>query len=180
MARGLTVEEADRIAQQARGDDRPLVFVAARNAEELISEEFESWLILTDAGIRSQVANFFQTVIDNDPNNLETRTELLQEFIREEIVNTAEYRHAFKDVTSAYSSTRETLVDAADGFEDVTEVTLLQEAMTSSLGPLAEQNDRYAFNYAALTVLQRRADGENLTNFREELESWIRVLSEYD
>ena len=181
MPRSLTAEEADQVAQQARGDgDRPDLFIASRNSEEQISVDFEAWLIITDSSLRTQIANFFQTLLDNDPNDLETRTELLLEFLQEEIRNAQQFKEDFESITELYDTNRESLSGATDGFTDIAEVTLLQEALNNSFGPIVEQTDRFNFDYAALTVLQTRANGENASNFQQELESWIRVLAEYE
>lgn len=181
MPRRLTAEEADRVAGAARGDgDRPTLFSASSGAENEISSDFEVYLILTDISVRTQVANFFQVILDNDPNDLDAYNELLLEFLVEEISNAEEGKREFSDVTEFYDTTRASYSNTTDGFTDVEEVNLLQEALTNSLGQLAEQRDRFVFNVAALTVLQDRANESGSSEFRQELESWIRVLVEYE
>jgi len=181
MARRLTAEEADKVSQHAReAGDRPTVFVASTGEETEISTNFEVYLIVTDVAVRTQVANFFQVILDNDPNNLASYSELLLEFLEEEISNSEEGKREFAQVTEFYDTTRDAYTNTIDGFSDVGEVTLLQEALTNSLGPLAEQRDRFIFNVSALSVLQARATEGGSSVFRQELESWIRVLVEYE
>lgn len=181
MPRRLTAEEADQVSNLARGDgERPQLFIASTGEETEISSDFETYLILTESSIRTQIANFLRVILENDPNNLEVRTELLLLFIREEISNADRAKGEFAEVTEFYDQTRTAFSNTTDGFIDVSEVTLLQEALTSSLGPIAEQRDRLIFNTAALTVLQTRTEAGGSDNFRRELESWVRVLVEYE
>lgn len=181
MPRRLSAEEANQVSGAAREDgDRPELFIASTGAETEISTDFEVYLILTDIAVRTQIANFFQVILDNDPNDLASYTELLLEFLEEEISNAEEGKREFADVTEFYDATRTSYTNTTDGFTDVSEVNLLQEALANSLGPLAEQRDRFIFNVAALTVLQTRANEGGSDSFTRELESWIRVLVEYE
>tara|TARA_R100001132_G_C3270505_1_gene92664 strand:- start:1473 stop:2018 length:546 start_codon:yes stop_codon:yes gene_type:complete len=181
MPRGLSAEEADIVSRKARTPgSRPVLYSSLSDTEAEISSDFEVYLILTDSSVKTQIASFFQTIIDNNPNDLGTYNELLQEFIEEEIRNTNEGNTQFDALTSLYDSVRDSYGGTIDGFTDVGEVIGLQEAITQSLGSLAEKRDRLTFNYAALNVLLSRSDASGSTLFFRELESWIRLLMEYD
>lgn len=181
MPRRLTAEEADQVSSAAREDgDRPQLFIASRGEEEEISSDFQVYLILTDISLRTQVANFFQVILDNDPNDLTTYTELLLEFVLQELGNAEIGTRNFNQLTEFYDDIRSSYSNTTDGFTDVNEVVLLQESLTNSLGAIVEQRDRLLFDTAALTVLQTRAEEGGSGDFRRELESWIRVLVEYE
>lgn len=181
MPRRLSLEEAETVSSSAREDgDRPTLFRAASGSEEEISQDFETYLILTDIGTRSRIANFFQVILENDPNDLELYTSLLREFLEEEVSNATGGRTSFDEVTELYDDIRQAYGVTTDGFTDVSEVNFLQEALTNSLGSIAEQRDRFSFNFAALSVLQARQEAGSNQLFRQELESWVRVLVEYE
>jgi hypothetical protein len=179
--RTLTAEEAERVSSQARGDgNRPELFSSLTATASEISEEFEIFLILTPVSVRNQIANFFQVILENNPNDLEDRADLLSEFLEEELRNDTESLRAFDNYTELYDQIRDSFSNVAEGFTDVGETSLLQEAINTSLGPLAELRDRYQFNYSVLNVLRSRAEASGNANFRSELQSWIRVLATYE
>lgn len=181
MTRDLTVEEAGLVAQQARpSGQRPQIYTAATDSTAEISTDFETYLILTPISLRNQIAQYFQTIIDNDPNDLQTYSDLLTEFLEEELRNDTELMRAYNDYTSLYDQVRDAYSSSTDGFTDVDEVGELQVALTNSLGQLAEQRDRYSFNYAVLNVLRDRNNNSGRTGFVRELQSWIRALVTYE
>lgn len=179
--RTLSADEAARVSSQARGDgNRPELFSSLTLTAHEISEDFEIFLILTPVSVRNQIANFFQVILENNPNDLEDRADLLSEFLEEELRNDTEALRAFDNYTELYDQIRDAFSNVAEGFTDVSETSLLQEAINTSLGPLAELRDRYQFNYAVLSVLRSRAESSGNANFRSELQSWIRVLATYE
>ncbi len=177
--RRLTLEEADTVASSVR-EDRPTFFNAQSGQEESISTEFEAYLILTPISVRSSVSSFFQVILDNDPNQVEVRNQLLTEYLEEEKRNELESQRMYEQLADYYDQVRSDLSSSLDGFEDVTEATLLQEAMTKSMGDIISARDKHAFNYAALSVLASRFEASGSGDFTQELRSWVRVLVEYD
>lgn len=181
MPRGLSADEASLVSAKARPDgQRPTLYSSVSDTEEEISSDFEVYLILTDPSLRNKVANFFQTILDNNPNDLDVRSRLLNDFIQEEIRNSQGKSQEFSSLTSFYDEIRSSYGATINGFTDIAEVVALQEALTLSLGPIAEQRDRLTFNYSALNVLLARANSSGSDSFTRELESWIRLLVEYE
>lgn len=179
--RRLTLEEAEIVTSSAREDgSRPTFFNAQSRAEEEISQEFEAYLILTPISVRSSVSSFFQIVLDNDPNQIETRDQLVDEYLEEEQRNELESQRMYQQLTEYYDSIRSTFSSSLDGFENVTEATLLQEALTRSMGNIVSARDRHIFNYAALSVLASRIDSGGAVDFQQELRAWVRTLVEYE
>lgn len=177
--RRLTLEEAETVSESSR-TDRPDYFNIQTGQEEDISPEFESYLILTPIATRSEVSGFFQLVLDNDPNQIDVRGRLMDEFLEEEQRNELEGQRMFQQLTEYYDRVRERLSVSLDGFEDVAEAISLQESLTRSMGSIVASRDRHTFNYAALSVLLSRHQDEETTAFQQELRSWVRVLVEYD
>jgi hypothetical protein len=177
--RRLTLEEADTVSSSAR-EDRPTFFNAQTRASESISQEFEAYLILTPISVRSSVSSFFQTILENDPNQIDVRNQLINEYLEEEQRNELEGQRMYQQLTEYYDQVRTNLTASLDGFEDVTEATLLQEALTKSMGDIVAARDRHTFNYAALSVLASRVESGGAADFDQELQAWVRVLVEYD
>jgi len=178
--RRLTLEEAERVGESAHGDgERPEFFNAQTDSEEEISPEFEAYLILTPISTRSGVSGFFQVVLDNDPNQIDTRNQLLDEYFEEEQRNELEGQRMYQQLTEYYDQVRTTFSASLEGFEDISESILLQEALTRSMGNIVSARDRHTFNYAALSVLLSRHQSEGAADFQQELRAWIRVLVEY-
>lgn len=181
MARSLTLEEAEKVSDQAKEEgSRPQYFSVPAGGAEEISKEFETFLIITPATVKSQIASFFQVILDNDPNENSTRDELLTEFLLEELDNETERIRLFDNFAEFYDEVREAYAASVDGFTDVAEVALLQEAITRSLGSISDQRDAHQFNYAVYSVLTQRKDADDPDSFEQELRAWIRVLSTYD
>jgi hypothetical protein len=179
--RTLTLEEAATVTDSARGDgDRPDFFNAQTDSEEEISQDFEAYLILTPISVRSNVSSFFQVILDNDPNQIDVRNTLINEYLEEEKRNELDAQRMYQQLTSYYDQVRSDLSSSIEGFEDVQEATLLQEAMTRSMGDIVAARDRHVFNYAALSVLSTRQETGGSADFTEELRAWVRVLVEYD
>lgn len=179
--RRLTLEEASTVEANSRDDgERPLLFNAQSDTEEEISPEFEAYLVLTPISTRSQVSSFLQIVLDNDPNQIDTRKDLLDEYLEEEKRNELEGQRMYSQLTEYYDQVRTGFSSSLEGFEDVSEATLLQETLTKSMGNIVSARDRHTFNFAALSVLASRHESEGAEDFRQELRSWIRVLVEYD
>jgi len=179
--RRLTLDEAEQVSASAREPgERPTFYNATTRADEEISQEFEAYLILTPSSVRSEISTFFQTILDNDPNNVQLREQLLSEFLEEELRNASESQRVFSNLTEYYDSVRTSLSSSVEGFEDVTEVPLLQEATTSSMGDIVSTRDRHQLDYAVLRVLQTRAENGRSATLTEELRSWVRVLTEYE
>jgi len=179
--RRLTLDEAETVTASARAaGDRPLFFNATTLTDEEISQEFEAYLILTPISTRSDTSTFFQTILDNDPNQLDLRQQLLTEYLEEELRNETESQRVFDDLTQYYDQVRSNLAASLEGFEDVTEATLLQESLTSSMGDIVSARDRHHFNYAVFSVLRRRLENGGSATLSQELRSWVRLLVEYD
>lgn len=179
--RTLTLEEAATVTDASRGDgDRPDFFNAQISSEAEISQEFEAYLILTPISTRSSVSSFFQVILDNDPNQIDVRNQLIDEFFEEEKRNELEAQRMYQQLTSYYDQVRSNLSASIEGFEDVQEATLLQEALTRSMGDIVAARDRHTFNYAALSVLSTRHEAGGAADFEQELRAWVRVLVEYD
>lgn len=179
--RRLTLEEVELVSSAARGDGaRPSYFNVQSAAEEEISTNFESFLILTPLQVRSDLSNFFQTVIDNDPNQVEVRSDLLEEFLEEEQRNELRSQRMYADLTEYYDRVRDQFAQASEGFEDVTEVVLLQESVTRSLGDIVSSRDRHAYGHAVLSVLATRHSSSGNNSHTQEIQSWIRTLIEYE
>lgn len=179
--RRLTLEEAETVTSSAREEgNRPEFFNAQSRVSEEISQEFEAYLILTPISVRSSVSSFFQTILDNDPNQIEVRNQLIDEYLEEEQRNELESQRMYQQLTEYYDQVRSDLSSSLDGFESVAEATLLQEALTKSMGDIVSARDRHTFNYAALAVLASRVETGGAADFEQELQAWVRVLVEYD
>lgn len=179
--RRLTLEEAETVTSSAREEgNRPEFFNAQSRVSEEISQEFEAYLILTPISVRSSVSSFFQTILDNDPNQIETRNQLIDEYLEEEQRNELESQRMYQQLTEYYDQIRANLSASLDGFENVAEATLLQEALTKSMGDIVSARDRHTFNYAVLAVLASRVETGGASDFEQELQAWVRVLVEYD
>lgn len=179
--RRLTLDEVDVVAAGARGDgSRPTFFNAQTSSEEEISQNFEAFLLLTPTQIRSNVSNFFQVVLDNDPNQVEVRSDLFDEFMEEEKRNELRAQRMFSQLTEYYDRVRTEFSQAQEGFSDVTEVVLLQESLNRSLGDIVSSRDRHSYGYSVLSVLSARAESAGPSSHIQELQSWIRTLVEYD
>lgn len=179
--RQLTLEEASKVTSAARTEAaRPEFFNAQSSQDEVISTEFESYLILTPISTRNSVSTFFSTILESDPNQIDLRNKLLSEYIDIEKSNEQALKSASEQLTSYYDQVHTSFTNSVEGFEDVTEAVLVQEALTSSMGNIVSSRDRHVFNYAVLSVLSARLDAGNDTSLRKELQSWVRVLVEYD
>lgn len=179
--RRLTLEEADTVNESSRGDgDRPTYFNSRTGADEEISASFEAYLILTPISTRSSVSGFLQTILDNDPNQVDVRDQLLTEFFEEEKRNELEGQRMYEQLTEYYDQVRTSFAASLEGFEDVTEATLLQESLTRSMGSIVASRDRHTYNYSALSVLASRHEESGAGSQEQENRSWVRVLVEYD
>jgi len=181
MPRRLTLEEAASVTQLAREDgSRPELYRSTEGTETEIGRDFEAYLILTPTSTLNSMSSFFQVVLDNDPNQVELRDQLLSEFLEEEGRNESENQRMFQEITELYDQTRENLASSLEGFDDVEEAALLQEAFTRSMGDIVSARDRHIFNSSAISVLQARKDAGGSADLRQELQSWVRVLLEYE
>jgi len=181
MPRRLTLEEAEIVTRLSREEgDRPELYRSVDNTETEISQEFESYLILTPTPTLNSVSSFFRVVLDNDPNQVDLRNQLFSEFLEEEQRNESENQRMFQQLTDLYDQTRESLASSLEGFSDVEEASLLQEAVTRSMGDIVSARDRHVFNSSVLSVLASRQESSGSTELRQELQSWIRVLLEYE
>lgn len=179
--RVLTLDEAELVQESSRSDvDLPEIIDPASGIPEVIGREFEAFLILTPLNIRSGLADFFRTIIDNDPNKVATRDEILTDFLDEEEKNSLEMQKVYESFTSYYDQVREGVISSLDGFEDLKEVAWLQEALTNSLGNIISDRDRHMLNFAALQVLRVRHDSGRSQTSLDSLQQWVETLVEYD
>ena len=181
MPRRLTLDEADLVTRQSREDgNKPELYRSVDETETEIGRDFESYLIVTPTSTLSSISSFFQVILDNDPNQVDLRDQLLSEFLEEEQRNENEYVRMYQQITELYDQTRESLSSSLEGFDDVEESALLQEAFTRSMGDIVSSRDRHTFNSSVLSVLSSRKDASGSSELRRELQSWVRVLLEYE
>lgn len=179
--RRLTLEEAELVSNRSLPNgDRPTFFNANTQATQEIGVEFESYLIVTPIDTRSDVSTFLQTIQDNDPNQIELRNQLLFEFLDEEMSDEIQKQGNLDDLTSYYDRVRSTFSSSLEGFEDIDEASLLQEALTASMGDIVSARDRHKLNYAVLSVLRSRLDNGRSQTLSQEIRAWIRLLVEYE
>jgi len=103
-------------------------------------------LILATSQVKEDVSGLFQVVIDNDPNHAGLRSTVLSSFLENDSNNEIEKKRKFSNLTSLYDSVRSEFSSSIEGFEDVRETSLLQEALTSSLSGIVAARDRHEFN----------------------------------
>tara|TARA_R100000656_G_scaffold104176_1_gene76143 strand:+ start:170021 stop:170563 length:543 start_codon:yes stop_codon:yes gene_type:complete len=179
--RRLTLEEAELVSSAARGDgNRPSLYRVTSGFDEEISADFETFLILNSIDERTQVSQFFQTVLENDPNSNDNRDRLLAEYVSARKANEEAKLTRMESFSEIYDETKSTLQNMSDGFEDITEVDLLNEATNTALGGIVEQRDRFSYDLSVLTVLEQAVPEGGISTLRRELESWGDLLVEYD
>jgi len=179
--RRLTLEEASTVSERSRDvGSRPSFYDASTRDFVEISSEFETYLILAPAQVKSDVSSLFQTVLDNDPNQAGLRSDVLTSFLDLESDNELERKRRFESLTSLYDDVRSRFITSIEGFEDLREVSLLQESLTTSLEGIVASRDRHEFNNAVIQVLKRRDGASGLSESRTESQAWVRVLTEYE
>ena len=179
--RRLTLEESSLVSERSRGDgNRPSFYDSSVQSSVEISSDFETYLILAPAQVKGDVSSLFQTVLDNDPNQVGLRSDVLTSFLNIESNNEVERKRKFESLTSLYDTVRSGFVTSIEGFEDLREVGLLQEALTTSLEGVVAARDRHEFNNAAIQVLKRRDSASGLSESHTESQAWVRVLTEYE
>lgn len=179
--RRLTLEETELVSNSAKAEgERPQFFNASTQTSEEISQNFEAYLIVTPIATRSDTSSFLQTILDNDPNQIDIRQQLMFEFLDEELNDSIEAQRGYESLTEYYDLVRSSLASSIEGFEDVEETTLLQESLTSSMGDIVSVRDRHKLNSSIVSVLRRRLDNGRSATLTQEIRSWIRLLVEYD
>lgn len=181
MPRALTTEEAQAVAAKAKPEgSRPQVYSAATGQFSQISKDFETFLILSPAGMKAKAATFISTILLFDINNLVVRNNLLKRWCEDEIADIEEEIKGYQDIMDSYDEVRPKLADASLGFEDVPEVNTLLADFTLLLGDFGEQRDSLLFSKAAANVLNIRERGKLPAATKQEIESYARVLLSYD
>ena len=181
MTRALTSEEALLVASKAKPDgSRPFVFDSGTGQLSEISKDFESFLIISKAGIKARAAQFIANIILFDINNLTVRNRLLKRWASDEIADISRELIGYQDILDTYDDIIPQLGEAKDGFEDVSEVNTLISSFNLLTGDFAEQRDSLKFESSVAKVLTNRTDGSLPSNLKKELESYARALLTYE
>ena len=181
MPRALTPEESQVVAAKAKPEgSRPQLYSAATGTLNQISKDFESFLILSPAGVKANAATFISTILLFDINNLVVRNNLMKRWCEDEISDIDEEIKGYEDIMDSYDEIRPKLADASLGFEDVPEVNTLMSDFTLLLGDFGEQRDSLLFSKAASNVINTRERGTIPADTKQEIESFARILLTYD
>lgn len=180
IMRDLTSEEAKIVDAKAK-KERPYYFNSETDELIQISAEFEIWLILTPAGLRTRLANYFQFVLNNDINDWSTRQELLEEWMEDEIDDLRNEIEAYGEIANTYDELKTGLSEYLPGFEDIDEVNKLSTDLTTSIGTTIDRKNSLQFEKAVNTVLLAKSEGSGVPdNVIQEIKSWVRLLLTYD
>lgn len=179
MPRALTSEEALTVAAKAK-ESRPYVYNSSTGALEQISKDFEAFLILSSAGVKSRAAQFIATILLFDINNLVVRNNLTKRWIDDEYSDLDTEIEGYQDILDVYDEIRPDLADATSGFEDVLEVNTLLEGIHLLLGDFAEQRDSLKYSKAIANVFKLKEQGTVPSELKREIESYSRALLSYD
>jgi len=175
----LTPKEAKKVDSMARPNgSRPYYFDSSSATLVEITSDFEAWLILTPISVRARLANFFSTIINSKLNEWSDRSDLLNEWLKNEIDDLKTNIDNFGKLVTTYDEIRTDLTTYSSGFESVEEISKIVTDLTKLVGDYVERRDSLQFIKAVDTVLKGRA--ENLTeNSKQEIQSWIKVLLDY-
>jgi hypothetical protein len=181
MPRALTSEEAQAVAAKAKPNgSRPFIFDSSTGTLLEISKDFETFLILSSAGIKAQVASYIANILLFDINNLVVRNNLMKRWCEDEIKNFNNEIKGYQDILDQYDDIQPKLAGAAVGFEDVPEVNTLIQDFTLMLGDFVEVRDGLVFAKAAANVINTRERGKLPANLKQEVESYARALLTYE
>jgi hypothetical protein len=176
--RDLTPSEAALVATNRKPEaDLPVIYDPVTNLSTPITREFETWLILTPIGTRSQISMWLSQLAQNTPHD-EAFDNLATEFLEDEVAAARAEIEEYDSSLSGYDRFRNTL--NTDGFSDVTELGTLLSLTTTGLGRISSA--RNSANYAGSMALYNQADLRSRRtdeNTRRTLRSWVSVMLAY-
>jgi hypothetical protein len=179
VALQLTDEQAQQIAAQKRGgENRPQYYNAALGEFRVISSDFEDVLILLTAQTKQQAIAWINELLDIGATNTD-RDDVLAEAIDFEWGAVRERAEVLNDALSEFSDFKASF--GVPGVSGVPEVGFLMSDMDLAVSEATEKQARATFDRrAGETTEAKRLTGEALTAGRkQQLESWISVLSAY-
>lgn len=179
MPRELTVAEQQRI-QGKRKAERPSYFNAGTSEFVAISRDFETLTLLLPLAFRARLGQYLTalTVATTGPS---TMTELRQEWLTGRQADLTDIVQSYGTIVTAYTEIRQGFIDAASGFEDVTEYQRLLADLSKVVGEYVDEYETWKFQRSVTTVLGTRASttAPSASPVVTELQSFVTAMLRY-
>jgi len=175
----LTPKEAKKVDSLARPNgSRPYYYNSGSGILVEISADFEAWIILTPISVRARLANFLSAIINSKLNEWSDRADLLTAWVKNEISDLKTNIDNYGKIASTYDEIRNDVTTYSSGFESVDELNKMIGDLTLLVGDYIDRRDTLQFTKAVDNVLKER--GNNMAeDTKQEIQSWIRVLLDY-
>lgn len=176
--RELTPEERQRVTENRKDTGSLPRYLDPDTGEELpISREFEAWLILTPVGVRANISQWLMQLARNTPHDV-AFDDLAMEFMEEEEEIALAENNEYDSSLSGYDQFRTSL--NVDGFQDVTELSILLAQTTSGLGRIGAARSSAVFAYSMALVNKAEMESRRVDeNTRRSLRAWTQILLAY-
>lgn len=172
----LTDEEVSKIGP-SRKSPRPQYFNSSFKSYVTISQDFESFLVLADAGAKAAALSWIQTLVEFSPNVTQS-DDLLKEWVETEEGSVEEVDGELTSLLEEFDKFRSAF--KAGKFSSVTEVQRFLAATQAKLYLLTDMRD--ALDYRKRIRTKTSADLTNKGNpsdIDEELLSFMIPISSY-
>lgn len=175
----LTPQQLATLTQKQKSQqDLPFYYAADLKKDIQISRDFEAYLILSPAELKTSALSWINKAVKlNKPNKL--RDELTTISINQELKNSQAKLDAYESVLGDFNKFRKNL-ESETIFSSVPEVQLFITDLQGTIEELVVGQQRAFFDNTVAKVLQRNQPAREVTQAKlEELQSWTTVISAY-
>lgn len=181
MALNLTAEQQTQVASRRKDPSkRPKVFNAKTGTDEVISEDFEAFVILLDTESKSSAIGWINAASDFKSQD-EDRRAVMAEFLDSEFDSLAARTQEIVDTVGDFEKVKASITTLlAKGGSTVPQVQTLINNMSFLLGEYGEKLDR-TINAQIVNrlVYKRYVEEADFEAVRKELRSYVTALLAY-
>jgi len=175
MPRALSSAESAKV-ESKRKSSKPEVYDPNGTSATPISNNFESWLILSSPGVKGQLLAWIKQLLQQDVEK--DYQDLLKETLDKEESSLTAQQDALTPQITAYTDWKSSA--GVRGWEDVAEIAwMLQELQTGFTA--YQQQDALAHRQALRRAVAARhvASADSTANKKARLGAWVSALNTY-
>lgn len=173
-----TIKELEYIRKN-RNDDKPSYYNSSTDQTDVISDDFEAYLILQKVASKQKLLQRLRKNI-KDNNNYADRDMLLNEMIKNVSDNSALAIAELDIETENFSEFKQSILDEDRRFDELKELNRMISVINTSISELSFKRDQiFHDNNVCLLLSERLQISKSDSKTKKEYDVWQKVISSY-